>query len=155
MKIAVGADHAGLPLKDDIIEVIEGLGHEVIDLGAYGFDPDDDYPDLAAPVARAVSRGQAAKGVILCGSGVGASIAANKIPGARASVCHDSYTAAQGVEHDNMNIICLGARVIGAEIAKLVVRAFLNAEFTCEERHVRRVGKITAIEQSKRGVNPQ
>ena len=150
MKIAVGADHAGLPLKDDIIEVIEGLGHEVIDLGAYEFDPDDDYPDLAAPVARAVSRGQAAKGVILCGSGVGASIAANKIPGARASVCHDSYTAAQGVEHDNMNIICLGARVIGPEIARAATTAFLGATMDPHPRFKRRLDKVIALETDNR-----
>ncbi|MCH7733871.1 MAG: RpiB/LacA/LacB family sugar-phosphate isomerase [Chloroflexi bacterium] len=150
MKIAVGADHAGLPLKDDIIEVIEGLGHEVIDLGAYEFDPDDDYPDLAAPVARAVSRGQAAKGVILCGSGVGASIAANKIPGARASVCHDSYTAAQGVEHDNMNIICLGARVIGPETARAATTAFLGATMDPHPRFKRRLDKVIALETDNR-----
>ena len=150
MKIAVGADHAGLPLKDDIIEVIEGLGHEVIDLGAYEFDPDDDYPDLAAPVARAVSRGQAAKGVILCGSGVGAAIAANKIPGARASVCHDSYTAAQGVEHDNMNIICLGARVIGPETARAATTAFLGATMDPHPRFKRRLDKVIALETDNR-----
>ena len=150
MKIAVGADHAGLPLKDDIIEVIEGLGHEVIDLGAYEFDPDDDYPDLAAPVARAVSRGEAAKGVILCGSGVGASIAANKIPGARASVCHDSYTAAQGVEHDNMNIICLGARVIGPETARAATTAFLGATMDPHPRFKRRLDKVIALETDNR-----
>ena len=150
MKIAVGADHAGLPLKDDIIEVIEGLGHEVIDLGAYEFDPDDDYPDLAAPVARAVSRGQAAKGVILCGSGVGASIAANKIHGARASVCHDSYTAAQGVEHDNMNIICLGARVIGPETARAATTAFLGATMDPHPRFKRRLDKVIALETDNR-----
>ena len=150
MKIAVGADHAGLPLKDDIIEVIEGLGHEVIDLGAYEFDADDDYPDLAAPVARAVSRGQAAKGVILCGSGVGASIAANKIPGARASVCHDSYTAAQGVEHDNMNIICLGARVIGPETARAATTAFLGATMDPHPRFKRRLDKVIALETDNR-----
>ena len=150
MKIAVGADHAGLPLKDDIIEVIEGLGHEVIDLGAYEFDPDDDYPDLAAPVARAVSRGQAAKGVILCGSSVGASIAANKIPGARASVCHDSYTAAQGVEHDNMNIICLGARVIGPETARAATTAFLGAKMDPHPRFKRRLDKVIALETDNR-----
>ena len=150
MKIAVGTDHAGLPLKDDIIEVIEGLGHEVIDLGAYEFDPDDDYPDLAAPVARAVSRGEAAKGVILCGSGVGASIAANKIPGARASVCHDSYTAAQGVEHDNMNIICLGARVIGPETARAATTAFLGATMDPHPRFKRRLDKVIALETDNR-----
>ena len=150
MKIAVGTDHAGLPLKDDIIEVIEGLGHEVIDLGAYEFDPDDDYPDLAAPVARAVSRGQAAKGVILCGSGVGASIAANKIHGARASVCHDSYTAAQGVEHDNMNVLCLGSRVIGPETARAATTAFLGAKMDPHPRFKRRLDKVIALETDNR-----
>ncbi len=146
MKIAIGADHAGLPLKDDIIEVIEGLGHEVMDLGAFEFDPDDDYPDLTAPVARAVSSKQADRGVMLCGSGVGASIAANKISGARASVCHDSYTAAQGVQHDNMNILCLGARVIGPETARSATTAFLGAVMDPHPRFQRRLDKVIALE---------
>ena len=150
MKVALGTDHAGLPLKDDIIEVLESLGHEVMDLGAYEFDPDDDYPDLAAPVARAVSSGQAERGIILCGSGVGAAIAANKIPGARASVCHDTYTAAQGVEHDNMNVICFGSRVIGPETARAAATVFLAATMDPHPRFKRRLEKVIALELENR-----
>lgn len=150
MKIALGTDHAGMALKDDIIDLLESLGHEVMDLGAYEFDPDDDYPDLAAPVARAVSSGQAERGIILCGSGVGAAIAANKIHGARASVCHDTYTAAQGVEHDNMNVLCLGSRVIGPETARAATTAFLGAKMDPHPRFKRRLDKITALETDNR-----
>ena len=147
MKIALGSDHAGLPLKDEIIQVLESLGHEVMDLGAYELDPDDDYPDLAAPVARAVSSARADRGIILCGSGVGAAIAANKIPGTRASVCHDTYTAAQGVEHDNMNVLCLGSRVIGVEIARAATIAFLGAKMDPHPRFKRRLDKVIALER--------
>ncbi|MCH7739754.1 MAG: RpiB/LacA/LacB family sugar-phosphate isomerase [Chloroflexi bacterium] len=150
MKIALGTDHAGMALKDDIIDLLESLGHEVMDLGAYEFDPDDDYPDLAAPVARAVSSGQAERGIILCGSGVGAAIAANKIHGARASVCHDTYTAAQGVEHDNMNVLCLGSRVIGPETARAATTAFLGAKMDPHPRFKRRLDKVIALETDNR-----
>ena len=125
-----------------------------MDLGTDSADPVD-YPDYAEAVGKTVLDKQADRGVLICGSGIGASMAANKMAGIRASLSHDEYTAAQCVEHDDANVLCLGARVIGAEVAKRVVRAFLNADFTAEERHIRRIGKITAIEQSKRGINPQ
>ena len=150
MKIALGTDHAGMALKDDIIDLLESLGHEVMDLGAYEFDPDDDYPDLAPPVARAVSSGQAERGIILCGSGVGPAIAANKMHGARASVCHDTYTAAQGVEHDNMNVLCLGSRVIGPETERAATTAFLGAKMDPHPRFKRRLDKVIALETDNR-----
>ena len=154
MKVALGCDHAGYPLKAEIRQIIEERGHEVVDMGANSTDPVD-YPDYAEAVGNAVLDKQADRGIMICGSGIGASMAANKMAGIRASLSHAVYTAAQCVEHDDANVLCLGARVIGAEVAKLVVRAFLDAEFTAEERHLRRVAKITAIEQSKRGINPQ
>jgi ribose 5-phosphate isomerase B len=125
---------------------LQGLGYEVLDLGAHAFDAGDDYPDFAAAVARAVASGQAPRGIIICGSGIGACIVANKVTGVRASACNDTYSARQGVEHDDMNVLCLGARVIGAELAKEVVNAFLNAEFSGEERHRRRLQKLIDIE---------
>lgn len=148
MKIAVGADHAGLPLKEVIITRIEALAHTSVDLGAHDFDPDDDYPDFALAVATEVAEGRADRGVVLCGSGVGASIVANKIRGVRAGVCHDTYSARQGVEHDDMNILCIGSRIIGSAVADSVVAAFVTAAFTGEERHARRLEKVKAIEAS-------
>lgn len=148
MRIAIGADHAGYALKEAVAGMVRAQGHEVDDLGAHDFDPDDDYPDFAALVARAVTGGRADRGVIVCGSGVGASIAANKVPGARAGACHDTYSAHQGVEHDDMNVLCVGGRVIGIELVREVVAAFLGAAFTGEERHLRRLGKIEALESS-------
>jgi RpiB/LacA/LacB family sugar-phosphate isomerase len=142
MRIAVACDHAGFPLKDEIIEAIQQTGNEVLDLGTYDQEPVD-YPDYAG---RAILQGQAERAIILCGSGVGASIAANKIKGIYAAVCHDTYSAHQGVEHDNMNTLCLGGRIIGVEVAKEIVRSFLGAHFTGEGRHVRRTGKIVALE---------
>ena len=147
MRVAIGADHAGFPLKDVVATLLRALGHEVIDLGTYDNASPVDYPDYAESVAEAVVSGKAERGIVLCGSGVGAAVAANKVPGARASVCHDTYTAHQGVEHDDMNILCLGARVIGAELAKEVVTSFLTATFDGEARHQRRVEKVRAIEQ--------
>jgi ribose 5-phosphate isomerase B len=146
MKIIVGADHAGFRLKEEIKGFIAGLGHEVIDAGTDS-EESVDYPDFARAVGEAVTRGQAERGVLICGSGVGASIAANKVRGVRAAVCHDTYSARQGVEHDDMNVLVLGGRVIGAELAKDLVVAFLDAQFAGEERFVRRVNKITAIER--------
>lgn len=148
MKIAVGADHAGLPLKEVIITRIEALAHTSVDLGAHDFDPNDDYPDFALAVATEVAEGRADRGVVLCGSGVGASIVANKIRGVRAGVCHDTYSARQGVEHDDMNILCIGSRIIGSAVADTVVAAFVSAAFTGEERHARRLEKVKAIEAS-------
>ncbi len=145
--VTLGADHGGLSLKTDLIPWLKSLGYQVTDVGAYTLDPADDYPDFAESVARAVTSDQAERGILICGSGVGACIAANKVPGIRACLCHDVYSAHQGVEHDNMNIICLGARVVGIELAKNLVAAFLKASFTGEERHRRRLGKVAAIEQ--------
>ncbi len=146
MRIAIGTDHAGFPLKEVVVNLLKDRGHEVIDFGTYDQQPVD-YPDYAESVAEAVARGHADRGIILCGSGVGASVAANKVPGARASVCHDTYAARQGVEHDDMNILCLGARVIGAELAKEVILSFMAASFNGEERHRRRLEKVKAIER--------
>ena len=146
MKIAIAADHAGFPLKAPLIELIRELGHEPLDLGAHEYDKDDDYPDFARYVAQAIQHGQAERGILVCGSGVGASIAANKIHGIRASVCHDTYTARQGVQHDAMNILCVGNRVIGEELVREIVRSFITAEFSGEQRHCRRLEKINAME---------
>jgi ribose 5-phosphate isomerase B len=151
MKIAVGADHAGVPLNDIIIAELQRLGHEVVDCGTHDVSRPDDYPDYAEAVGRAVLDGQAERAVLICGSGVGAAVAANKLPGIRAGLCHDTYSAHQGVEHDNMNVICFGSRVIGPELALDLVRAYLKANFTGEERHRRRLAKIEALERQSRG----
>jgi RpiB/LacA/LacB family sugar-phosphate isomerase len=147
MRIAVGADHAGVPLYEVVIEELKRLGHEVVDCGTHDASKPDDYPDYAEAVGRAVLDGKAERAVLICGSGVGASVAANKLIGIRAGLCHDSYSAHQGVEHDNMNVICFGSRVIGPELALDLVRNFLKANFTGEERHVRRLAKIAALEK--------
>lgn len=146
MKIALAADHGGFNLKDLLAPLVNDLGHEVLDLGAHQFEPADDYPDFARYIGQAIQHHQAQRGILLCGSGVGASIAANKLPGVRAAVCHDAYSAHQGVEHDDMNVLCLGARIIGEELAKDLVRAFLNAHFTNEPRHRRRLEKVIALD---------
>ena len=150
MKVAIGTDHGGYTLKSDLVKVLESLGHEVIDKGAYNYDADDDYPDFAGPVAEAVQSGGADRGIILCGSGVGACIAANKFPGVRAGLCHDTYSAHQGVEHDEMNVLSLGGPVIGVELAKEILTAFLAASFIPEARFKRRLEKLLQIE--KRGL---
>ena len=148
MKVALAADHAGLPLKEEIAGVVASLGHEVLDLGAHQYNKHDDYPDFARYIGQAIQHGQADRGVLLCGSGVGASIAATKMKGVRAAVCHDAYSAAQGVEHDDMNVLCLGSRIIGGAVADVLVRAFLAATFTGEDRHQRRLDKVLAIEET-------
>ena len=148
MKIAVGCDHGGFPLKGRVLEEVRNAGHEAVDLGTHSLDPVD-YPDYARAVGEAVRRREAERGILLCGSGVGAAVAANKMNGIRAGVCHDTYSAHQGVEHDDMNVLCLGARIIGPEVVPELVRAFLGARFTGEERHVRRLEKIKAIENAK------
>lgn len=145
MIIAVACDHAGFPLKDEVIAAIEEAGSQVVDLGTYNQEPVD-YPDYAEKAGRAILQKQAERAVIICGSGIGACIAANKIKGVYAGLCHDTYSAAQGVEHDNMNVLCIGARVIGIEIARNVVISFVKAKFSKEERHQRRVAKILKIE---------
>lgn len=146
MKVAVAADHAGSLLLTPVLEEIQMLGHEALDLGTHDAVTPDDYPDRAADIAAALSAGRAERGVLICGSGVGASVAANKVRGIRAALCHDTYSAHQGVEHDQMNVLCLGSRVIGVELAKELVRAFLAATISNEPRHLRRVGKIAAME---------
>jgi RpiB/LacA/LacB family sugar-phosphate isomerase len=145
MKVVVGSDHAGFPLKQEIAELLRKDGYEVLDVGTDSTAAVD-YPDFAEKVSRAVVEGKAERGVLLCGSGIGASVAANKIRGVRAAICHDIYSAHQGVEHDDMNVLVLGARVLGAAVAPELVRAFLGARFTNEERHVRRLNKVMAIE---------
>jgi ribose 5-phosphate isomerase B len=147
MQIALASDHGGFPLKNTIKEWITNSGHSVIDL-VIDCSPGDDYPDYAEKLGGAIRSGEAERGIFICGSGVGASIAANKIKGIYAAVCHDTYSAHQGVEHDNMNVLCLGARVVGSELAKELVEAFLSARFSSEERHVRRVNKIYRLENS-------
>jgi len=146
MLLAVAADHGGYPLKTILVEFLQNLGHEVRDLGTHSGDPVD-YPDYARAVAQEILSRKAARGILICGSGVGASIAANKFPGIRAAVCHDAFSARQGVEDDDMNVLCLGARVIGNELAKDIVGVWLSASFSGQERHRRRLAKIEAIEK--------
>jgi ribose 5-phosphate isomerase B len=146
MKLAIGADHAGYPLKEEVRGYLEKLGHEVIDLGAFNTEPSD-YPDFAEAVGRAVIAGRAERGILICGSGVGVCVAANKLPGIRACMCHDHYSAHQGVEHDNMNVLVLGARIIGSALAFDLIDAFLSANFQSQvERYTRRLNKVMAIE---------
>ncbi|BAJ63833.1 ribose 5-phosphate isomerase B [Anaerolinea thermophila] len=153
MRVAVACDHGGFPLKATVLRVVQEEGHEPLDLGAYDAQSSD-YPDYALKIGEAILSGKADRGILLCGSGVGACIAANKIQGVYAGVCHDTYSAHQGVEHDDMNVLCLGARIVGEELAKELVRAFLRAKFSQEERHVRRVQKVRKIEQ-KGAVQPK
>ena len=148
MRVAVGADHAGYHLKQLIAETLRAQGHDVFDVGAHAHDPSDDYPDFALALAERVASGDSERGIMVCGSGVGASVAANKTPGVRAAVCHDSYSAHQGVEHDDMNVLCLGARIVGEEVARELVTNFLDAEFSGEERHWRRLRKVNAMEDA-------
>ncbi|MFQ5840060.1 MAG: ribose 5-phosphate isomerase B [Candidatus Methylomirabilales bacterium] len=145
MHVAVGADHAGFPLKRDLVVYLTELQHDVLDLGTDNTAPVD-YPDTAEAVGLAIVEGRAERGILVCGSGVGASVAANKLSGIRAGLCHDTYSARQGVEHDDMNVLVLGARVIGTELARELVRSFLGASFSGEERHRRRLKKIKALE---------
>jgi len=145
MIVAVATDHGGYPIKEAVIEAVLASGHEVLDLGAYDTSSSD-YPDFAEKAGRAIQQGKAERAILLCGSGVGISVSANKMTGIYACVCHDTYTARQGVEHDGMNALCLGGRVIGTELAKELVMAFLSANFSAEERHLRRTGKIKALE---------
>lgn len=147
MKFVISSDHAGFPLKEEVRAHLAKAGHEVIDLGAYNAEPSD-YPDFAEKVGDAIRQGVAKRGILICGSGVGVCVAANKIPGIRAGMCHDTYSAHQGVEHDDMNVVVLGARIIGSALAFEVVDAFIRAEFIAkEERFVRRFNKVLAIEK--------
>jgi ribose 5-phosphate isomerase B len=153
MKIAVAADHAGFPIKERVIDEVRKLGHQVLDLGTHSTDPVD-YPDYARAVAEAVRDGRADRAVLICGSGAGACVAANKFRGIRAATCHDTFSAHQGVEDDGMNVLCLGARVIGPELASELVHSYLNAEFSNLERHRRRVSKVEGFEEAFGGEPP-
>ena len=148
MRIAIGTDHAGFPLRETVLRVIGETGNDALDLGAHEYEATDDYPDRAAPVADAVASGEADRGIVVCGSGIGASITANKYRGVRASVCHDAFSAAQGVEHDDMNVLCIGARVIGTAIAESVIKSFIDADLVEEPRFLRRLDKLIAIENA-------
>lgn len=145
LRIALGCDHAGFPLKQRVRQVIEAAGYAVVDCGTDS-DCSVDYPDFARKVGETILAGRADRGVLVCGSGVGISVAANKIPGIRAGVCHDTYSAHQGVEHDDMNVLCVGARIVGEELVVELVRSFLGAKYTQEDRHQRRLNKVLAIE---------
>ncbi len=147
MRVALGTDHGGYPLRSLIIEYLKANGHTIVDCGAYELDPLDDYPDFARAVGDAILRGDADRGILICGSGVGAAIAAGKMRGIRAGLAHDTYSAHQGVEHDDMNVLSLGARVVGPSLALELITAFLRAQFTGEPRHVRRLEKVREIEE--------
>lgn len=149
MKIAVAADHAGFLLKEDVKSFLQARGLDVLDLGVHDQQPSD-YPDVARAIGEAIQKGEVARAVLVCGSGVGVCVAANKMKGVRAGLCHDTYSAHQGVEHDDINVLCLGARVIGTELARELVRAFIAARFTGEERHKRRLAKVEAMERENR-----
>lgn len=148
MKVAVGSDHAGFPLKPIVVDELQSIGVEVTDKGTYNLDRVD-FPDFAALVGRAIQSGEVDRGILICGSGVGVCIAANKMHGIRASVTHDTYSAHQGVEHDGMNVMCLGSRIIGEEVARELVRSFIGAEFQAEARFINRVNKIAALEAER------
>mgnify|MGYP002393350114 FL=1 len=147
MKLGIAADHGGFELKKEISERLRVAGHEVVDFGAHSLDPEDDYPDFVIPMARAVSRGEVERGIALCGSGIGACIATNKVRGVRASIIEDAYSARQGVEHDDMNIVCMGGRTMGIELVWQLLETFLEARFTGAERHRRRLAKVLALEK--------
>jgi RpiB/LacA/LacB family sugar-phosphate isomerase len=149
MRLVLGSDHAGYLLKQDLAVMLRAAGHEVVDVGTDSEAPVD-YPDFAEAVGRAVMEGRGPRGVLICGSGVGAAVAANKVRGIRAAICHDSYSAHQGVEHDDMNVLVLGGRIIGTELAKDLVRTFVGATYSGEERHARRLAKIKALEDQFR-----
>jgi ribose 5-phosphate isomerase B len=151
VRIALAADHGGAALKGELVRILRSIAleHEFVDLGGDGSDGTDDYPDFAMRLGEAIQDGAVDRGILICGSGVGASVAATKMHGIRASVCHDTYSARQGVEHDDMNVLCLGARIIGIELALELCRAFLGARFSGEPRHVRRLNKVLAIESGE------
>lgn len=148
MKVGVGADHGGFEMKQQLVKLLAAAGHEVLDFGNKVFDADDDYPDFAIPLARAVASGNVERGVLVCGSGVGASVAANKVHGARAALCHDDFSARQGVEDDDLNILCFGGRTMGIAVAWDCTKHFLDARFSGADRHRRRLAKVTQLEDS-------
>jgi ribose 5-phosphate isomerase B len=149
MRIAIAVDHAGFLIKDDVINLVQSLGHEVSDLGTYSQEPVD-YPDYALILGKAIQEKRTDRGILICGSGVGACIAVNKMKGVYGCVCHDTYSAHQGVEHDNMNVLCLGSRIMGIELVKEIVKSFLSAEFQTDERFIRRFEKVRAIEANSK-----
>jgi ribose 5-phosphate isomerase B len=149
MRVGICTDHGGFSLKEDLVARLRTAGHEIVDFGAHTMDPGDDYPDFVIPLGRALVAGKVDRGVAVCGSGVGASVCANKIPGVRAALVHDHFSARQGVEDDNMNMICMGGRAIGPYVAWDLVEAFLSAEFSQAPRHLRRLGKVAALELEK------
>src|SRR5512132_375799 len=149
MRIAIGADHGGYPLNERVIKELDAAGHEIVDFGTHVGSRPDDYPDYALKVGEAVRDNQADIGILICGSGVGASVAANKLTGIRAALCSDTYSAHQSREHDDCNVLCLGARVVGVELALDILRSFVGARFTGEERHRRRLAKIQALEMNR------
>jgi ribose 5-phosphate isomerase B len=146
MRVGIATDHGGFGLKEELLARIRAAGHEIVDFGAHSPDPGDDYPDYIVPLAQAVAAGKVDRGVAICGSGVGASVCANKVKGARASLIHDHFSARQGVEDDHMNILCMGGRTVGPEVAWDLVQTFLIAEFSFAPRHLRRLGKVAALE---------
>ncbi len=146
MRVGIATDHGGFGLKQNLVNQLRAAGHEVIDFGAHSLQPDDDYPDFVVPLARAVAAGEIDRGVAICGSGVGASVCVNKIPGIRAALIHDHFSARQGVEDDHMNILCMGGRTVGPAVAWDLVQAYLAASFSQTERHLRRLGKVSALE---------
>jgi ribose 5-phosphate isomerase B len=146
MRIGICTDHGGFDLKEELVAHLRGAGHEIVDFGAYSLSPGDDYPDFVIQLAQAVAAGKVQRGVAVCGSGVGASVCANKIPGVRAALINDHFSARQGVEDDHMNILCMGGRVVGPEVAKDLVDTFLTAEFSRAERHLRRLAKVASLE---------
>ena len=147
MRSGVGADHGGFEMKQELAKLLASEGHEVVDFGNYLLDSNDDYPDFAIPVAGAVASGEVERGILVSGSGVGASVAANKVPGARAGLCHDDYSARQGVEDDDMNIVCFGGRTMGIAVAWLCTKSFLAAKFSGAERHSRRLAKVIDLDE--------
>ena len=150
MRVGIATDHGGFGLKEEFVAHLRAAGHEVVDFGAHALNPDDDYPDFVIPLVRAVAAGQVERGVAICGSGVGASVCANKVHGIRAAIIHDHFSAVQGVEDDDMNVICMGGRTVGPSVAWDLVQAFLGAKFTHAERHLRRLGKVAALEAERK-----
>ena len=154
MRVGVAGDHAGFESKNLAAEILRGLGHDVVDYGPTSYDASDDYPDFVFPLADAVAAGEVERGVLACGSGVGATVAANKVAGVRAATCHDTYSAHQGVEHDDMNVLCIGGRIVGAELIRELITAFTAASFSKEERHVRRLNKVLDRERGATSSQP-
>jgi len=150
MRVGIATDHGGFLLKEELLDRLRVAGHEVVDFGAYQLDPSDDYPDIIVPLARAVAAGNVVRGIAICGSGVGASVCANKVAGVRAGLVHDHFSAQQGVQDDNMNVICMGGRTVGPAVAWDLVEAFLACEFSRAERHIRRLGKVASLELDSR-----